>query len=57
MTGLSDFQPGGELRCASCPMQATGRNGDAACTIALEIAEFGEAMSSACCPETIGVAA
>jgi hypothetical protein len=57
MTGLGKFQPGGELACAECQMQATGKDGDPACVIALEIAQFGESMSATCCPETIRVAA
>ena len=51
MTGLGKFQPSGELACASCPMQASGKDGDPACAIALEIALFGESMSATCCPD------
>jgi hypothetical protein len=51
MTGLSRWQAGGELSCASCPMQASGQNGDPACQIALELQQFGEAMTATCCPE------
>ena len=50
MTGLGKWQAGGELECPACPLVTSGRNGNPACQIALELACVGEPMSASCCP-------
>lgn len=51
MTGLSPFQPGGELYCPACALQLSGKDGEPACQVALELACEGEPMTVACCPQ------
>lgn len=51
MTGLTaTFTPGSELRCAACEFRL-GDLTSPSCLIAIEMADDGERMTSACCPE------
>jgi hypothetical protein len=49
MTGLSDFTPGGELRCKGCEM-ACGTLSEPACLVAIDLADDCERMTPAACP-------
>lgn len=51
MTGIDGFQAGGELTCATCPFTTSGRDGDPACQIALELACVNEPMTARVCPQ------
>ena len=49
MTGLSDFDPGAELRCDSCEFRVIGPD----CRISIEMRGQGEPMTPACCPTRV----
>lgn len=51
MTPFTAWDAGHELTCSACPFTTSGRNGDPACQIALELACVNEPMSAAVCPQ------
>lgn len=48
----SPFTPGGELRCAACEMRV-GSVTEPGCLVAIDMADDGETMSPACCPDML----
>jgi len=52
MTGLSPWQAGHELGCATCMFGFTDSLGEPMCLIALEVASFGETLTANACPQS-----
>lgn len=48
MTPFTAFEPGSELECSVCQFRIDAHPG---CLIAAELADDGERMSRACCPQ------
>lgn len=53
MTGIDGWQAGTELGCASCIFVTSDAVGEPACTIALEVAQFGETLTATACARSI----